>query len=111
MRPRPTEHLQGVTDSVREGRGLSASKVIDDLARDLHFAARSLLRTPAFSVVAVLTLTLGIGATTAMFSVVNGVLLSGLPYPHADRLVALTERGVYEGKQLTMSVSAPNFHD
>jgi putative ABC transport system permease protein len=100
-----------ITDQVREARGMTASNVVDDMIRDVRFAARSLWRTPAFSVVAVLTLTLGIGATTAMFSVVNGVLLSGLPYPDADRLVALRERGTYEGKPLIMSVSAPNFTD
>jgi putative ABC transport system permease protein len=100
-----------ITDQVREARGMTASNIVDDVVRDVRFAARSLWRTPAFSVVAVLTLTLGIGATTAMFSVVNGVLLSGLPYPDADRLVALRERGSYEGKPLIMSVSAPNFND
>ncbi len=85
--------------------------LIDDLARDLQFAARSLLRTPAFTLVAVATLALGIGATTAMFSVVDGVLLSALPYPHADRLVELNERFLYEGRAGTASVSAPNFVD
>ena len=100
-----------IGDQVREARGMTASNVVDDVVRDVRFAARSLSRTPAFSVVAIVTLALGIGATTAMFSVVNGVLLSGLPYPNADRLVTLRERGVYEGKALVMSVSAPNFHD
>src|SRR3954470_11940144 len=60
-----------VTDHVREARGLTASAFVDDILRDIRFAARSLARTPAFSVVAVTTLALGIGATTAMFSVVN----------------------------------------
>jgi len=100
-----------VTDHVRQARGLSASAFLDDGIRDLRFAVRSLARTPAFSVVAVATLALGIGATTAMFSVVNGVLLRGLPYPHADRLVSVSERAVYEGNPYTTAVSAPNFHD
>ncbi|MEP6491424.1 MAG: ABC transporter permease [bacterium] len=100
-----------ITDHVREARGMTASNVVDDAARDLRFAVRSLSRTPAFSVVAVVTLALGIGATTAMFSVVSGVLLSGLPYPDADRIVALSERATYDGKSFSSSVSAPNFHD
>src|SRR4051812_24122939 len=64
-----------VTDYVRHARGLSAANVADDLSRDARFAVRSLARTPAFAVVAIVTLMLGIGATTAMFSVVNAVLL------------------------------------
>ena len=100
-----------MTDSVREARGLTPANLLDDVARDLRFAARGLIRTPAFSVVAVATLALGIGATTAMFSVVNGVLLSALPYPHAERLVELNERFLYEGRSGTTSVSAPNFAD
>src|SRR3954468_138509 len=100
-----------VTDGVREARGLSAANVADDLGRDARFAWRSLARSPAFTVVAVATLMLGIGATTAMFSVVNGVLLNALPYPNADRLVELHERAVIENRPYTTAVSAPNFTD
>jgi predicted permease len=100
-----------VTDHVREARGLSAANVADDLGRDARFAWRSLARSPAFTIVAVATLTLGIGATTAMFSVVNAVLLSALPYPNADRLVELHERGVIDNRPYATAVSAPNFKD
>jgi predicted permease len=86
-----------VTDNVRQARGLTPAAFVDDVLRDIRFAARSLARTPAFSLVAVATLALGIGATTAMFSVVNGVLLRSLPYPHAERLVSVFERAVSEG--------------
>jgi predicted permease len=99
-------------DQAFTGASVSRSTaILDDLARDLQFAARWLLRTPAFTIVAVTTLALGIGATTAMFSVVSSVLLSALPYPHAARLVGLDERFVYEGRAGTASVSAPNFGD
>src|SRR4029434_1709103 len=56
---------------------------------DFRLALRGLLKQPRFTIVAALTLALGIGSVTAIFSVVNGILLTPLPYPHADRLVNL----------------------
>lgn len=81
---------------------------METLTRDLRYVTRALLRTPGFFLVTVLTLALGIGATTAIFSVVNGVLLQPLPYPHSERIVQLFQIDK-DGKQ--MSVSVPNFRD
>ena len=65
---------------------------LEDLRRDVFYAARGLARNPGFAAAAVVTLALGIGAATAVFSVVNAVLLRPLPYPDSDRLVRIVER-------------------
>ena len=67
----------------------SRKNLLESITQDLHFAVRTLRRRPLFATVAVLTLGLGIGAATAMFTVIDGVLLKPLPYEEPRRLVAI----------------------
>ncbi|MGH9387754.1 MAG: ABC transporter permease, partial [Vicinamibacterales bacterium] len=69
-----------------------AGHLFTDLRQDLRYAARMCIKQPAFAATAILTLALGIGATTAIFSVVYGVLLKPLPFPDSDRLIALVHQ-------------------
>src|SRR5207247_10547080 len=78
---------------------------------DLHFAVRQLLKKPAFTVIATITLGLGIGANTGIFIVVNAVLLRPLPYPHSEELVLLRERLVGPSGFESGSVSYMNYLD
>jgi len=90
-------------------RQLAAARWFDGLGPDGRYAVRSLRSTPTFTVVALVVLTLGIGATTAIFSVVDGVALRGLPFPQSSRLVLLTEPRL-SGRGGT-TVSPPDFTD
>jgi predicted permease len=92
-------------DESRDARGVSA---IEDFLRDVKVGARSLRRAPGFALVSIFTVALGIGATTAVFSIIDGILLRPLPYPAADELVRIYER---TAEYPTSSFAAPNFYD
>ena len=76
--------------------------------QDLRYSVRQMRKSPGFATVAILTLALGIGANTAIFSVVNGVLLNPLPFPQPERLVVLFHDKPNFPKG---SISYPNFLD
>ena len=100
----------GGIEQVREAtRDEFRAGALEDFGRDLRFGARMLARAPGFAGVAILTLGLGTGAATAVFSVVNGVLLEPLPYPEADRIVRLFQ--VDATGRRNGNVSDPNFQD
>src|SRR4051812_35867558 len=88
------------TDERRE-RQTMRTELLDGLAQDVSFAIRTLRRAPTFTLVAALTLAIGIGANTAIFSVVRGILLRPLPFSDPSRLVMV--RSTYRGEPSTSS--------
>ena len=97
--------IDQVKEECREARGVH---FMEELIQDIRYGLRMLRKSPGFSLVALLTIALGIGANTSIFSVVYGVLLRPLPYQDSDRLIVLNETTPKVG---TVSVSYPNFLD
>ncbi len=99
--------LEPTKERCRDMRGMNT---IENLGKDLMYAFRVLRKSPGFTIAAVLSLGLGIGANTAIFGVVNLFLLRSMPFPQPDRLVALFERNVM-GNERQMEVAPGNFLD
>jgi hypothetical protein len=93
--------------ATRKIRWTRATESLSGFPQNLQWAARSLLRTPGVTIAVILTLALGVGGTTVMFSVVNGILIDPLPFGNSNRLVWTTNRGTrpYD------AMSAPDMRD
>jgi len=86
-----------MTHKLEEAREIWLARWLRDFVYDLRFSARSFLRSPAFAATAVLSLALGIGATTAIYSLVDQVVLRALPVDHPERLVLIDWEGLQVG--------------
>jgi putative ABC transport system permease protein len=101
--------FDGVEQRKEECRDMRGLNLIDSVAQDFRYGVRSLRRNPGFALLAVLVMALGIGANTAVFSVVNGVLLRPLAYRDPDRIVTLTT--AWKGGAKLRLVTVPDFQD
>ena len=100
--------LGGIEQTREAWRRQGGLPAIESLTQDVRYAFRAMRKNPGFTCIALLTLTLGIGANTALFSVVNGVLLNPLPYPHSEQLAILYQKSALADQG---AVSYANFLD
>ncbi len=109
-RARALRDFGPMTKHVEETRDARGLPWVGDFARDLHYAARTLAKSPGYAAVAILTLGLGIGANAAIFSVVNGVLFTPLPYANGDRLLLINHAAPL-ANQRNFGVSIKELYD
>jgi putative ABC transport system permease protein len=95
--------MGGIEQAKEHCRDQRAFAFLDALVQDLHYAFRSLWSRPAFASITILTLALGIGATTAVFSVVDRVLFRSLPYPNDERLVSFGVKAPFESIEFMLA--------
>jgi predicted permease len=101
----------GAAEAIREDHHAEQSlPFVENLFQDLRFAVRMLLRSPGFSLIVIATMALGVGATTAIYSVIDATLLHPLPYPHPSELVRIEDDLPGVGAE-DVSVSVPEWKD
>src|SRR6266446_1608451 len=103
---RPNNHLSDVSVPEEDSRKVLHWPSLDDLFMDVRYAVRVLRKNPAFAIVAITSLALAIGANTAIFSLLNGLVLRALPVPHAEQLVRF---GAQSGDEPFVALSLPLF--
>jgi len=91
--------LEQAKELYRDRRSI---RILDALLQDLRFALRGLANRPGFAIVAILTLAMGIGSTTAVFSVVDRILFRSLPYPHDEQLVSFGDQAPFEANEFVL---------
>src|SRR4028118_309700 len=102
--------MNGIHQRTEECRDMRKTQWLDTMYRDVRYAVRALGRNPGFALTAVLTLALGVGANTALFSLVNAVFLKPLPYDRPEEIVTIWEADTVNPER-RMITSAPNFAD
>jgi predicted permease len=103
---RPNNHLSDVSATQEEGRKVSHWPSFDDFFMDVRYGVRVLRKNPGFAIVAITSLALAIGANTAIFSLLNGLVLRALPVPHPEQLVRF---GAQSGDEPFVALSLPLF--